>query len=78
MKIVFLGRLADIAGQAERSIDPPAEVSDVDALRRWLGDQIPELLDPNVRVIVNHVLAPRGQRVSPGDEVAFFPPVSGG
>ena len=56
----------------------PAGIAEMDALRRWLGEHIPALLDPGVRMIVNDVLAHRGQRIAPDDEVAFFPPVSGG
>ena len=78
MKIIFLGRLADAVGERERTLDLPSEITDVDALRRWLGEHIPALLDPTVRMIVNNVLAQRGQAVLADDEVAFFPPVSGG
>lgn len=78
MKIVFLGRLVDVTGQSERAIDLPGEIDDVDGLRAWLGLEIPALLDPKIRLIVNDTLAQRGQHVSPVDEVAFFPPLSGG
>ncbi len=78
MKVLFLGRLADTVGAAEQSVELPGDVRDVDALRSWLGDQIPALLDPKLRLIVNNVLAQPGQVVTTVDEVAFFPPVSGG
>lgn len=78
MKIVFLGRLADAAGERERRVDAPPGIRDVEALRAWLGEQVPALLDPSVRVVVNAVLAHRGQAVAAVDEIAFFPPVSGG
>ena len=78
MKILFLGRLADAAGGGERSVDLPPDVGDAEALRCWLGAEFPALLDPSVRLIVNDVLARRDQPVSANDEVAFFPPVSGG
>lgn len=78
MKVVFLGRLADAVGERERNLDLPPEIADVDALRGWLGEQIRALLDPTVRVIVNNVLAHRGQAIAADDEVSFFPPVSGG
>ena len=78
MKILFLGRLADAAGERERTIDLPPEVADVELLRALLGNQLPALLDPSVRVIVNDVLAHHGQAITATDEVAFFPPVSGG
>ena len=78
VKILFLGRLADAAGERERDVELPPGVGDVDALRRWQGEQVPALLDDSVRTIVNDVLARAGQPVGEGDEVAFFPPVSGG
>ena len=78
MKILFLGRLADTAGERERTLALPPRITDVEALRDWLGRDIPALLDPTVRVIVNSVLAHRGQTIAADDEVAFFPPVSGG
>ncbi|HET9340774.1 MAG TPA: MoaD/ThiS family protein [Casimicrobiaceae bacterium] len=31
-----------------------------------------------MRVAVNHALAGDDERVVPGDEIAFFPPVTGG
>ena len=78
MKIVLLGRLADAAGGREQSLDLPSEITDVEALRDWLGEEIPALLDPTVRVIVNNVLAQGGQAIAADNEVAFFPLVSGG
>ena len=78
VKILFLGRLADAAGQSERDVELPNGIGDVDALRTFLGGQVPALLDGSVRTIVNDVLARAGQPVGDGDEVAFFPPVSGG
>ena len=78
MKILFLGCLADTAGEHERTLALPPRIIDVEALRDWLGRDIPALLDPTVRVIVNSVLAHRGQSIAADDEVAFFPPVSGG
>lgn len=78
MKIIFLGRLADAAGARERTVDLPPGIADIDALRGWLGEDIPELLDASVRMIVNDTLATPDQPLAPSDEVAFFPPVSGG
>ena len=78
MKIIFLGRLADAVGERERDIDLPLGIADVEALRGWLSGDYPALLDPGVRLVVNDVLARRDQTVSTDDEVAFFPPVSGG
>lgn len=82
MKIQFYGRLADIAGGTERTVDLPPDVSDVEALRLWLGADDPALLealrDPAVRLIVNDALVHGNPSLRAGDEVAFLPPVSGG
>lgn len=78
MKIIFLGRLADAAGARERTVDLRRGIADIDALRGWLGEDIPELLDASVRMIINDTLATPDQPLAPSDEVAFFPPVSGG
>lgn len=78
MKIVFLGRLADLVSQQEWIVAPPREVSDVEGLREWLGADFPEVLDPRIRLVVNNELARDGQAVALNDEVAFFPPLSGG
>lgn len=82
MKILFLGRLADAAGTTERIVDLPPGIGDAEALRFWLGADDPLLLerlrDPSVRMIVNDTLVHGNPALSPEDEVAFFPPVSGG
>lgn len=82
VKIVFVGRLADIAGQRETEVDLPPPVREVLALRTWLGEDNPALAealaDPAVRTLVNAALTPGNPRVRDGDEVAFLPIMSGG
>ena len=55
----------------------------VGALRAWLaargGSWATEFAPQRaVRAAVNHDLVGPDARVAPGDEVAFFPPVTGG
>jgi molybdopterin synthase sulfur carrier subunit len=76
-KLVFLGRLADLAGAPEREVQP-------DALETILAD-LPvalavALLDEKVRIARNGELLvnPGTIQVAAGDEIAFLPPVSGG
>lgn len=82
MKIQFFGRLLDAAGEAERVVDVPPEVTDAESLRIWLGVDNPALLKslrhPSVRLIVNDALVHGNPALRREDEVAFFPPVSGG
>ena len=76
-KLVFLGRLQDLAGAAERSV-APAALSDI------LATLPPELAlavtDERVRWALNgDLIAEQGGIVlADGDELAFLPPVSGG
>jgi sulfur-carrier protein len=76
--IVFLGKLADLAGTSAMELAGPLD---------WQGlvDGIPEALgkaanDPRNRVAVNgELLADKASLAADaGDEVALLPPVSGG
>lgn len=76
-KLVFLGRLADVAGGSERAVAPGA----LDAILATLPpDLAVALLDDKVRIARNGELLTNPGRVmvEPGDEIAFLPPVSGG
>ncbi len=76
-RLVFLGRLADVAGAPERAVDPAPLAQVLASLPPALAVA---LLDERVRVALNgEVIAEPGSIVMrPGDEVAFLPPVSGG
>ena len=76
-RLVFLGRLEDAAGGAERDVTPgPLEA----VLASLATDLAVALLGERVRMALNGVLiAERGGIVlREGDELAFLPPVSGG
>ena len=74
---MFLGRLRDLAGGAERQVGAAnGTVADLIAsLEPQLAD---ELASERVRVAVNGTLASRACAIADGDEIAFLPPVSGG
>jgi molybdopterin synthase sulfur carrier subunit len=74
MRILFFGRLRD--GPPAGPV--PSGISDVEALRAWLGRSRPELLDPSIRVAVNDEMLPGNRPLAEGDEVAFLPRMSGG
>jgi molybdopterin synthase sulfur carrier subunit len=78
IKLVFLGRLADLAGTSEHEVGAPLEWATlVEALESDLGEW---LTGEKVKVAVNGtVLADKSTlRAGEGDEVALLPPVSGG
>ena len=78
LKLVFLGRLEDAAGEAER------EVMHAPSLDRVLAgletELVAALANPRIRLAVNgELIADRSLLVlADGDELAFLPPVSGG
>lgn len=76
-KLVFLGKLADVAGGAERAVEPGALA---DVLARLPAALAVALLDERVRVALNGELIghPEAIVLGEGDELAFLPPVSGG
>ncbi|HYX45603.1 MAG TPA: MoaD/ThiS family protein [Sphingomicrobium sp.] len=75
MRLLSFGKLSHLALEG---VDIPAGVTDSDALRRFLGERWPELNSPGVQLAVNHTLVRGSVPISPGDEIAFLPPMSGG
>lgn len=83
MKLLYFAWLRARIGQAEEELALPAEVRDVAGLLLWLqgrGDGYAEALrDLSViRVAVNQDYVGRDHPIREGDEVALFPPVTGG
>jgi sulfur-carrier protein len=81
MIIRFYGRLGEQAGR-ETTIDLPSGIDTVAALRRFLADRHPEiaadLLGPSLRACIGDRIVPEGHEVAAGDQIEFFPPLSGG
>jgi len=80
---VYLARLREVfasSGEALTLAGDVATVADVlDTLRSRGGTWAIELAPGRaVRVAVNHALVTSATRVRDGDEVALFPPVTGG
>ena len=78
VKLVFLGKLADLAGAPERDVPGPLDWRGlVEALPGPLGEAVQ---GDKVKLALNGtVLADKtGLSASDGDEVALLPPVSGG
>ena len=83
MKVLYFAWLRQKIGLAEEDVAPPAEIRDVAGLIAWLAARSPRhadaFADPRqVRAAVNQDFATPEAAVGPGDEVAFFPPVTGG
>ena len=76
VRLRFFAALRERMGaRAERSIEPGTTVG---ALWRALVAERPEIGKVPVRFAVNGTYVERSHRLADGDEVAVFPPVSGG
>ena len=75
MRLLSFGKLSHLNLEG---VAIPDEVTDSEALRRFLGERWPEIDTPEVRIAVNQVLVHDAVRLSAGDEIAFLPPMSGG
>lgn len=75
VRVKYFASLQDRLGRAEDQLDMPEDAT-VDAVWKTLWPETP--LPPNTLSAVNLEYATLGQILSDGDEVAFFPPVTGG
>ena len=81
--ILYFARLRESLGTASEKIVLPAGVRDLASLRELLrsrgGAWAEELEDGRpVRAAVNQDMARSETLIADGDEIAFFPPVTGG
>lgn len=83
MKVLYFAWLRARIGVAQETVDPPAEVVTVGDLVDWLrrrgGGYAEALARPEVvKAAVNQEHVAHDHPLRPGDEVALFPPVTGG
>ena len=83
MKLLYFAWLKQKIGTGEEDIPLPDGIATVGALAEWLkargagyGEALEDL--SVVRFAVNQEFADLDQPVAEGDEVAIFPPVTGG
>ena len=82
-RVLFFGRLRDIAGHGARDIDLSPELATVGDLRGWIGKDnalLAEALSPpTIRVSIDQVICVHDSASIEGaKEIAFMPPLSGG
>lgn len=82
VKILYFASLREALGQASENIDLPAQIATIGQLQAHLvarGEAWEALRKTkNLRVAINQQMAAPDAPVQDGDEVAFFPPVTGG
>lgn len=82
LRVLFFGRLSDVAGTDRMDIAIHTSITTIAVLRDHLGqgnDALTRALnEPQVMVALNQILVDWDCNLQPGDEVAFLPPVTGG
>ena len=83
VKVLFFAALREQLGTPGEDIELPADVSSVAGLRSHLrsrGGAYERAFSEKalVRTAVNQDMVPATARIKAGDEIAFFPPVTGG
>jgi molybdopterin converting factor subunit 1 len=83
MNILYFAWLRERVGLGEESVSPPEEVATVADLMAWLQSRSPAhaaafAQAKLIRCAVNQDFASPDSAVSADDEIAFFPPVTGG
>lgn len=83
MKLVYFAWVRQKIGRGEETLDVPANAKTVGELAVWLkargGGYAEAFADvKRLRAAVNQEHANFDAAIGPGDEVAFFPPVTGG
>lgn len=79
MKVLFFGRLKEIAGRTEESLDIQTD-ADIESLFAQYTSRYPGLQQYRSSLVAscNREFAAWSTPLHSGDEVAFLPPVSGG
>jgi molybdopterin synthase sulfur carrier subunit len=83
LQLRFFASLREGLGLSEELVSVPASVVNIAELRAWLmqrGEVWAQLLssERSLSCAVNQHIAAENLALSDGDEVAFFPPVTGG
>lgn len=81
--ILYFARIKEVVNYSSEQVELPDEVETIIALKSWLsnrGETWQKLFSGSgvVRAAINHELVDDMATFDEGDEVAFFPPVTGG
>ena len=83
VKVLFFATLREQLGRSQEDVELPKEIDSVEKLRTFLlarGGGYEKIFSGKflVRAAVNQDMVQPGAPIKAGDEVAFFPPVTGG
>ena len=82
-KILYFARMRQVAGRAEENVDIPPEVKTIRALMAHLASRDEALAhafadERIVRAAINRTHVQLDAVIAGAEEIAFFPPVTGG
>lgn len=83
LTVLYFARLREALGRDRETLEVPAEVATVAALRGWLvarGEPFAAAFGEirRIRAAVDQTMVADDAPLADGAEVAFFPPVTGG
>ena len=83
LKVLYFASIREKVGRDAEDIDVPADIATIAGLRNHLrgrGGAWAEALANGklLRMAINQDMVPATAAIKAGDEVAFFPPVTGG
>jgi sulfur-carrier protein len=83
IKVLYFARIKEAVNYSSEEVALPDEVTTVIALKNYLsqrGENWTNLFSGKqvIRAAINHALVDDLAKIQAGDEVAFFPPVTGG
>ena len=83
MKLLYFAWVRVKMGVSGEHVDPPQNIKDIEGLLDWIKQRNAISNETfsnisNMRIAVNQEYVDIDHPVKPGDEIAFFPPVTGG
>ena len=83
MKIIYFSWLKETLGTSEEKVRPPANIKNIDNLIKWLSRKSMKhrkvfLKSKSIRYAINHQIVNKSSKIKDKDEIAFFPPFTGG
>ena len=83
IKLLYFAWLRERIGHGEENLEIPASIADVSGLIAWLRQRSPGhdaafATTASIRCAINQDFATPETTIADGDEIAFFPPVTGG
>ena len=81
MKIKYFAWIKDITEKEKEIINDP-NINNIDDLKKYLQKKYPKIekhmQQDLIRIAINYEYCVKNISLSPNDEIAIFPPVSGG